>query len=111
MKRCFVRKGCAINLFNQALQCGAFFMRPDMDVISAELAAEIAEREIADAAHRQASRVIAAIRLVPAYAVCPELVAQIAAALGAMCTHLPPEAREIAQGYFDDCHDDMRGFA
>jgi hypothetical protein len=55
--------------------------------------------------------VIAAIRLVPAYAVCPELVAQIAAALGAMCTHLPPEAREIAQGYFDDCHDDMRGFA
>ena len=81
-----------------------------MDVIHAELAAEIAEREIADAAHRHASRVIAAIRLVPAYAVCPELVAQIAAALGTMCAHLPPDAREIAQGYFDDCHDDMRGF-
>lgn len=82
-----------------------------MDVIPAELAAEIAEREIADAAQQQASRVIAAIKAVPAYLVCPELVAQIAAALGTMCGSLPPNAREVAQNYTDDLHDDMKGFA
>lgn len=81
-----------------------------MDVIPAELAAEIANREIADAADKAASAVIAAIRAVPNYLVCPELVAQIAAALSSKCEHLPPNAREVAQGYFDDCFDDMRGF-
>lgn len=82
-----------------------------MDVIPAELAAAIAERELEEAADKQADRVIAAIKAVPACLVCPALVAQIAAALATMCNGLPPEAREVAQGYFDDCHDDMRGFA
>lgn len=82
-----------------------------MDVIPPELAAEIAEREMADAADRQASRVIAAIKAVPACLVSADMVAQIAAALGTMCGHLPHDARECAQGYVDDLHDDMRGFA
>jgi hypothetical protein len=81
-----------------------------MDFIPPYLAAEMATRELAEASDKHASRVIAAIRAVPGYAVSPELVAQIAAAFSTMCGELGPTAREIAQNYLDDLHDDMKRF-
>ena len=82
-----------------------------MDCIPPELAAEIAERYMSAAADHQASRVIDAIKSVPDCTVSPSMIAQIATALAALCEHLPHDAQEVAQGYLDDLHDDMKGFA
>jgi hypothetical protein len=82
-----------------------------MDVIPAELLAQIAEAEQAEAADSSASRVIAVIRAQPAFAITPEWMAQVAACLADKATLLREEPREVAQGYLDDLSDDMRGYA
>lgn len=58
-----------------------------------------------------AAAAVCTIKAIPDWAVTPALVASIAAALSERANHLPPNAREWAQGYLDDCHDDMQHFA
>ncbi|MBO9679526.1 MAG: hypothetical protein J7556_14890 [Acidovorax sp.] len=52
-----------------------------------------------------------AIKAIPAHLVTPGLLADLAAALSTLASGLGPAAREVAQAYLDDLHDDMHGFA
>lgn len=54
--------------------------------------------------------VLRAIRDLQAVMVSPAVIAAIAAALSQKAAALPDEARAVAQGYFDDLYDDMKGF-
>lgn len=80
-----------------------------MDIIPPSLAAELAEQEQAEAADSSATRVRNCILAQPDFAVTPEWLAQIAAALSGKVKCLPEKQREIAQNYLDDLSDDMRG--
>lgn len=81
-----------------------------MDVIPQELLEQIAERDQVEAADASASRVIAVIRAQQPFAITPEWFAQVAACLADKAKLLREEPREVAQGYLDDLHDDMRGY-
>ena len=52
-----------------------------------------------------------AIKAIPAHLVTPAVLAGLASALSTLAEGLSPAAREIAQAYLDDLHDDMCGFA
>ncbi len=54
---------------------------------------------------------INAIKAIPAYLVGTSVIADLAAALATLAGNLPSEAKDVAQGYLDDLHDDMRGYA
>jgi hypothetical protein len=80
-----------------------------MDATPPSVLEELAEIEIEQSAFKHADRVIAAIRSVPDFAVVPEFIAQIAAALSNKASALSGANKEIAQNYLDDLYCDMRG--
>ena len=82
-----------------------------MDIISEHIREEIVTAELERYSEMHTDIVRKAINSIPAYLVTPTMVADLSACLSKLSGNLPTAPREIAQGYFDDCYDDMRGFA
>ena len=72
-----------------------------------QAAAERAQQEAADEDTGRAVR--EAIKNIPAWAFTPGVLADIAACLAEKAKALGASTAEIALGYLDDLHDDMRG--
>jgi len=54
---------------------------------------------------------IVAIKAIPRHLVTPSVIADLAAALATLAGALGAAPREVAHGYLDDLHEDMRRFA
>lgn len=80
-----------------------------MDAFPQAVMEELAKRSQDECADASASFICKAIKSQSDFAVTPEWVASIAAALSSKASALPSEPREIAQNYLDDLHDDMKG--
>jgi len=81
-----------------------------MDIYPPEIAAAQAAEWLARAEQTAADAAIAQIRAIPDCVFTPLVMAQLVAALSGKANALGPHSREIAQGYLDDCYDDMKGF-
>lgn len=81
-----------------------------MDIYPPEIAAAQAAEWLARAEQAAADAAIAQIRAIPDCVFTPLVMAQLVAALSSKAEALGPNSREIAQGYLDDCYDDMKGF-
>ena len=80
-----------------------------MGAIPQAVMEELAKRAQNECADASAAFICKAIKSQSDFAVTPEWLASIAAALSEKAKALPPEPREIAQAYLDDLHDDMKG--
>ena len=80
-----------------------------MDAIPQAVMEELAKRAQDRCAGVSATFICKAIKSQSDFAVTPEWLASIAAALSEKAKALPAEPREIAQAYLDDLYDDMKG--
>lgn len=85
-------------------------MEAAMDIYPPEIAAAQAAEWLARAEQTAADAAIAQIRAIPDCVFTPLVMAQLVAALSSKAKALGPHSREIAQGYLDDCYEDMKGF-
>ena len=80
-----------------------------MDALPQAVMEELAKRSQQECSDASATFICKAIKSQSDFAVTPEWVASIAAALSEKAKALPAEPRQIAQDYLDDLHDDMKG--
>lgn len=81
-----------------------------MDIYPPEIAAAKAAEWLAAAEQTAADAAIDQIRAIPDCVFTPLVMAQLVACLSRKAEALGPNSREVAQGYLDDCYDDMKGF-
>lgn len=82
-----------------------------MDIIPDHIREEIVTTELERYSEMHTDLVRKAINGIPGYLVNPAMVADLSACLSKLSGKLPTAPREVAQGHFDDCYDDMKGFA
>ena len=82
-----------------------------MDIIPEHIREEIVTAELERYSEMHTDLVRKAINSIPGYLVTTTMVADLSACFSKLAGHLPTAPREVAQGHFDDCYDDMKGFA
>ena len=82
-----------------------------MDIIPEHIREEIVTAELERYSEMHTDLVRKAINSIPGYLVTTAMVADLSACLSKLSGNLPTAPRELAQGHFDDCYDDMMGFA